>query len=239
MNEALFTTVTTTSPHDLSNDPITVGTEPSSPRHNRDAKEESGTAVKRGRLRKTNVKGGETIEKMVTAARELLITEGTDRFSMDRIAKRAGVTKGTLLYHFHDKEALLERLMSDYVDHLETELQAGVDIVRASGRQLRPAEELLAGFIVWYRHFRERNASYTSFGVSILSLSAQNDALRTRAVEWYESLFERLRAGQRPELLEGVLMLEGLFFLRHLRLDVTTDEEIDAVLTRLDAKLGH
>ena len=84
------------------------------------------------------------------------------------------VTKGTLLYHFHDKNQLLEALMPGYIAHLQARLDAGTERVRAKGYgNLTRERETIAGFIEWYRDLRRQALSYTSFGVSILSARAK------------------------------------------------------------------
>lgn len=84
------------------------------------------------------------------------------------------VAKGTLLYHFHDKNQLLEALMPGYIAHLQARLDAGIERVRAKGYDnLTRERETIAGFIEWYRDLRRQALSYMSFGVSILSARAK------------------------------------------------------------------
>ena len=87
------------------------------------------------------------------------------------------VAKGTLLYHFHDKNQLLEALMPGYIAHLQARLDAGIERVRAKGYDnLTRERETIAGFIEWYRDLRRQALSYTSFGVSILSAEGKTGA---------------------------------------------------------------
>ncbi len=149
-----------------------------------------------------------------------------------------GVTKGTLLYHFHDKNQLLEALMQGYVAQLQARLDVGIEWVRAKGyNNLARERETIAGFIEWYRDFRRQALSYTSFGVSILSISAEDERLRKPALDWYRELFAKLRLSGDTRVVEAALTIEGLFFLRHFRLDTTTDEEVEAILSRMEKTL--
>lgn len=197
----------------------------------------SDAVVKRGLERRTNRMGDATMRNILATAKRILIEEGVSRFTIGHIAKQAGVTKGTLLYHFHDKDQLLAHLMDEYVDHLEEKLDEGIAVAKASARYAEDADETVAGFIEWYRRFRREDASYTAFGTTILAMSAANDAIRRRAQEWYESLFEKLRASNCGDAIGIVLMLEGLFFLRHMRLDVTTDDEAAMLLEKAERLL--
>lgn len=156
----------------------------------------SDAVVKRGLERKTNRMGDATMRGILDAAKGILIEEGASKFTIGHIAKQAGVTKGTLLYHFHDKDQLLAYLMDEYVDHLEEKLEEGIATARASARYGENTDETVAGFLEWYRRFRKEDASYTAFGTTILAMSAANDAIRRRAEAWYESLFAKLRASK-------------------------------------------
>lgn len=197
----------------------------------------SDAVVKRGLERRTNRMGDATMRNILATAKRILIEEGVSRFTIGHIAKQAGVTKGTLLYHFHDKDQLLAHLMDEYVDHLEEKLDEGIAAAKASARYAEDADETVAGFIEWYRRFRREDASYTAFGTTILAMSAANDAIRRRAQEWYESLFEKLRTSNCGDAIGIVLMLEGLFFLKHMRLDVTTDDEAAMLLEKAERLL--
>lgn len=193
--------------------------------------------VKRGLERRTNRMGDATMRAILDAAKRILIEEGVSKFTIGHIAREAGVTKGTLLYHFHDKDQLLEHLMDEYVNHLEEKLEEGIATAKASGRYGENADETVAGFLEWYRQFRRQDAAYTAFGTTILAMSAANDAIRRRAEEWYESLFARLRASNCEDAVGIVLLLEGLFFLKHMRLDVTKDDEVEKLLDKVERLL--
>jgi AcrR family transcriptional regulator len=51
-------------------------------------------------------------EDIVTAAIEILDAEGYAAASVDRIAKAAGTSKGTVLYHFKTKEAIYQEVVA-------------------------------------------------------------------------------------------------------------------------------
>lgn len=191
-----------------------------------------GALIKRGQERKTNRSGDATIRALIDAAKAILIEEGISKFTIERIAKRAEVTKGTLLYHFHDKDQLLALLMSEYVAHLQQKLEESIELAKSCGRYPAGTDWTTAGFIEWYRAFRKTDASYTAFGMTILALSADNPTIRRQMTAWYEALFEKLRSSACKDSFAIVLMLEGLFYLKHLKLDVSRDDEIQKLLDR-------
>ena len=194
---------------------------------------ENCPVVKRGRLRKTNQMGNSTIERITAAAREILVTEGVNQYSLDRIASRAGISKGTLLYHFQNKSVLTEFLMRQYVDHLQSQLKKVMDVVRQNNECSTPARLALEGFVEWYRHFRMQDRSYTAFGVSLLALSVKDDKARKPLIEWYEKLFALMRSDNDPSMVRDILTLEGLFFLRHFQVDPTKDDEIEEIISSI------
>ena len=65
----------------------------------------------------------ETKERIYQAVNELCKTEGVNMLTLSNIAKKAGISKGGLLYHFPTKEAILEGLiernMKEFIDGAE------------------------------------------------------------------------------------------------------------------------
>lgn len=60
------------------------------------------------------VKKTETKEQILRAAAEIINTEGVFSLTLETVAKKAGISKGGLLYHFPSKDALLEGMV-DYL----------------------------------------------------------------------------------------------------------------------------
>ncbi len=72
--------------------------------------------------------------QLIAAAREQLREEGFARTTMMRVAKRAGLSTGTVQYYFNDKSGLLTAIMARLVGDLATATRA----------RLRAAEDPLA-----------------------------------------------------------------------------------------------
>ncbi len=62
--------------------------------------------------------------KLLQAASEIVLQDGTNGLTLDAVAKRAQVSKGGLLYHFASKEALVEGLIDILVRGFEEALAA-------------------------------------------------------------------------------------------------------------------
>src|SRR5512143_1528659 len=75
-------------------------------------------------------KRGRRIQQIVTVAAELFGARGYDAVSLDDVAERLDVTKGSLYYYFASKDELvtaaIETLGNEWTDRLER-LPAGQD----------------------------------------------------------------------------------------------------------------
>jgi AcrR family transcriptional regulator len=56
-------------------------------------------------------------EAMLDAAQEVVLEGGAGRLTLDAVAKRAGVSKGGVMYNFPTKEALLKAMVERLVEH--------------------------------------------------------------------------------------------------------------------------
>lgn len=100
--------------------------------------------------RKTKAEAQATRELLLDAAEQAFVENGVSRTSLESIARRAGVTRGAIYWHFHDKgdlfEAMLERVrppLGDLVDALSRE--SGGDPVQTLRRLCRFGLDNLTG----------------------------------------------------------------------------------------------
>jgi AcrR family transcriptional regulator len=56
-------------------------------------------------------------EAMLDAAQEVVLAGGAGKLTLDAVAKRAGVSKGGVMYNFPTKEALLKAMVERLVEH--------------------------------------------------------------------------------------------------------------------------
>src|SRR5262245_18451911 len=59
-----------------------------------------------------------TIDALLTATARILVKEGFDRASTNRIAEEAGVSVGSLYQYFPGKEALVAALIERHIDEM-------------------------------------------------------------------------------------------------------------------------
>ncbi|MFH9421015.1 TetR/AcrR family transcriptional regulator [Streptomyces sp. NPDC017529] len=93
-----------------------------------------GGGVVRGAAPGPGPRRGATRRKLFDAAVTLIAEQGFSATTVDEIAERAGVAKGTVYYNFASKNVLYEELLRDGVDLLAASLQEAADrAVRADG----------------------------------------------------------------------------------------------------------
>lgn len=82
-----------------------------------------------------------TQEKILAAAHDLLGEVGIRRASVDAVAKRAAVSRGTVYLYFTDKQALVSATLLRNSDALRDQLAERLDRVGPLGEQLAVAAE--------------------------------------------------------------------------------------------------
>lgn len=67
-----------------------------------------------------------TKEKILAAAQQEFLQNGYEKTSVEEIARKAGVTKMMLYYHFSTKQNMLNEMMNKLVTEIKTELRASM-----------------------------------------------------------------------------------------------------------------
>jgi len=66
------------------------------------------------------------VERIITGGREVLLEDGYDALSTNRIAARAGVSPGSLYQYFPDKDAIIDAVVQRYGDDLAEQVAAAL-----------------------------------------------------------------------------------------------------------------
>lgn len=74
-----------------------------------------------------------TREVLLRAASQVVIDKGVEALTLDAVAQQAGVSKGGLLYHFPNKDALIGSMVEQLIQDFETVLQTEFDQDDAPG----------------------------------------------------------------------------------------------------------
>src|SRR5699024_9076109 len=100
-----------------------------------------------------------TRSKILEAAAFIIQSQGILSFTLEAVAKQAGISKGGLLYHFPSKEALVagmvEHLTQDYIENIEKNADQDTEqhgrwtrsFIRGSFEQHAPDEHMNAGLM--------------------------------------------------------------------------------------------
>lgn len=84
--------------------------------------------------------------RILAAARRLFASRSYQAITMERVAKAAGVAKGTLYLYFSSKEALYLGILSDGLENVLRRCQAGVDPSAGVTERLRRAIDVSVEF---------------------------------------------------------------------------------------------
>lgn len=77
------------------------------------------------------------VERILAAGREVLIADGYDAFSTNRVAARADVSPGSLYQYFPDKASILDMVIDRYWDEVAEQIAASLaDRVSETGPTL-------------------------------------------------------------------------------------------------------
>jgi len=111
-------------------------------------------------------------EELLNAALDVFAEQGFARARLDDVARRAGVTKGTVYLYFDSKESLFRELVRTKVG---SSIAAGEEFVRKFGG---PTPELLVGFIRRYWEVMMRPANARLARVLLSELGSFPDLAR-------------------------------------------------------------
>jgi AcrR family transcriptional regulator len=69
----------------------------------------------------------DTRDALLQAANRVILRDGSGKLTLDAVAREANVSKGGLLYHFKNKEALIFGLLESHLAQFERALEEGMD----------------------------------------------------------------------------------------------------------------
>lgn len=69
----------------------------------------------------------DTRELILTAAANVVLNQGASKMTLEAVAKEAGVSKGGLLYHFPNKDALIEGMIEHMVQGLTDRIRVAYE----------------------------------------------------------------------------------------------------------------
>lgn len=76
-------------------------------------------------------------QELLTAAAKIIQEDGIQKLTMDYLAKKVGITKGGVLYHFESKGILLQKMNEMAIEELERKIEHHRSILTGSCRFTR------------------------------------------------------------------------------------------------------
>lgn len=162
-------------------------------------------------------------DAVLDAFEALLIEEGERAATLDAVAQRAGVSKGGLLYHFPNKEALIAALL----DRLE---QLAVDDAKAMAQAEEGAAAYFIKTSVWTGSPLDR--AFVA-ATRLAEVAHQETRRRFRMVQqqWLDLLVDDLG----PDLAAAVrYMGDGLYFNAMLAGGPAASVDVDRLLAAVE-----
>lgn len=86
--------------------------------------------------------------QLVEAALRIILEQGIDAVRIDTIVSEVGVTKGSLYWHFEDRDALIKEALAEHLRRLDAEIVEGVSSAIASATSKDDYLVQIAPFIV-------------------------------------------------------------------------------------------
>lgn len=141
---------------------------------------------------------------ILSAARELFLTDGFDRSSVDAVAARAGVSKRTLYDYFGDKQTLLRAVVETASQSLLAVIRRTLDETLASITEVAQLEDALVDFSMRISTEMLGSAEYATLQRLVQTESAQLSDQNQYAVDNApeEVVGERFAALARAGLLD-------------------------------------
>lgn len=68
-------------------------------------------------------------EELIKSAKECIVDKGIEKFTLRAVAENAGVTQGTVYYHFRTKEQLLLDIVQDICENCWQEISTSHELV--------------------------------------------------------------------------------------------------------------
>lgn len=163
---------------------------------------------------------------ILDAAGRIVQRAGAGNLTIDAVAAEARLSKGGVLYHFPNKRALLQGMLTLRLEDIATSWASH------QGPQPDCANEPLAA---WILAAGEENDEAQSMGMALLAAAAEDPTLLEPAREFIKATFDDIRASGPDGDYNLILLLatEGLRLLDMFRLMPLEGAERDALQSRL------
>ena len=155
---------------------------------------------------------------VLDAAKSVVIETGVQRFTLEAVAKHAGISKGGLLYIFPTKDQLILAMLDREVSRF------GAEVLQNARKHSEDLHPTLLGYI---DTARSEDVSIANKAANLMAALIHAPAMLEPARLFYFKMLGQFDApsiaGRRGRL--AYLAVEGAFFLRALGLKEMTEKE--------------
>ncbi|TVQ19637.1 MAG: TetR/AcrR family transcriptional regulator [Leptolyngbya sp. DLM2.Bin15] len=177
---------------------------------------------------KTSKSRSDTRESLLKAASQVVIDKGVEALTLDAVAKQAGVSKGGLLYHFPNKDALIGGMVEHLIQEFEAVLQTEFDQDDAPGT---PGQ--------WVRAYIRATLRFSKQSLALIarltSIAADSPNLFEAANVYDQQLRQRIEASGIDPTKATIIMLaiDGLWLSEVFQVGTLEEPRLAQVLETL------
>ena len=165
--------------------------------------------------------------RILDAAEQLVADQGASNLTLDAVAQAAGVSKGGLLYHYPNKDALLAAMIERHCDDLDERCARELEGLPAD----QPSSRLKASIL----GVLTPRAGREDLGAALLAAAANKPSLLDGARARYADHVAQLTASGGCFARSAVIMLavDGLMLGEVWRLTPFTSEQRELIVNEL------
>ena len=167
----------------------------------------------------------ETKRKLLEAAALVVKEKGASQLTLEAVAKQANVSKGGLLYHYPNKQALLKAMISHLNENFE----------RAIAKQIEQSEGKITWLEAYVAMSFDPQHSQIAESAGMLAAIANDLSLLEPLAERYQVLQQQLEASNIDSDLANIIRLaaDGLWFTELFKISPLTEEKRSQILAAL------
>ncbi len=173
-------------------------------------------------------------EKLLAKAKEFIVENGIQNLSHERLAKVSGISKGACLHYFPTKADLWQKLIADYVEHLDRQFNKHLKPYQNSNVEC-PA---LCAYRDWFEEFRNPEyAQWRNLGYQFMTLGSDKEEFVAPLREWYQRLYKLAEdsVSEKDKWMVVMLMMtfDHMFIMSKLGYHALTREEENNVIATI------
>ena len=166
-----------------------------------------------------------TKRKLLEAAALVVKEKGASQLTLEAVAKQANVSKGGLLYHYPNKQALLKAMISHLNENFE----------RAIAKQIEQGEGKITWLEAYVAMSFDPQHSQIAESAGMLVAIANDLSLLEPLAQRYQVLQEQLEASNIDSDLANIIRLaaDGLWFTELFQISPLSEERRSSILAAL------